>query len=378
MIDLYGRPYVAADAEIVRRHTATGLRSFVQLDRLTVRDLFARGATVSPGPRPVYLAGGTGIRFESTGASGFTLVHPNYSRRGGFTVIVKMVTDAGNSGAMVDQRFQPGDTGNLTYTDTGAPGFYVVGGGGGGNYAIRADLDTAALSMAGRYKVVGREMRIFASGRNARGAASNPTTTPDDRLFPTPPTLDFGRPTTNPSVSHYAGTIMWMAEFNRALHRDEIMRWATGDFLRDDDEMLIGALVPPTVVNYATGSGVLSVGVIDAPVYYATASGSGDAGAGDYPMSLGTLVSLDAFCGGDIGSAPSLTGPAVYTTTTGVGQFLASGPPDVVVYGTVTQAGAAYTADVYAVYATTVGVQTAAVALLDGRIDLLETTRYRR
>lgn len=159
---------------------------------------------------------------------------------------------------------------------------------------------------------------------------------------------------------YFDGPIAWTMIFDRALSDGEVARlsrdWEWPFW--DDDGGEVYTL--DTQVTYSTVSSSSDVYTVLSPVTYTT-----------------EVDALGSF-GGDIVADPSPTGPVTYSTISRSSDQYIGGVPTLVFYTTVSASNSTFTANSPVLYSTLSYSRDRFVGLVDGRKDLVDTSRYRR
>lgn len=170
--------------------------------------------------------------------------------------------------------------------------------------------------------------------------------------------------TTNPILTHqinnvsawFTGAVGWIAIFDRVLSADEIAAWSRDEaweFAEDEEPMA-----------FVTG------------FRYITRVGIGTAYAPVGPVTYFTEVTASAYLDGDIVVTPE--SPGHYATRVNVGQTYVGDIPTLAFFKNVVGVGQVLTATAPVKYRNVVRVGQRLREWIDGRVDLLDTTRYRR
>lgn len=159
----------------------------------------------------------------------------------------------------------------------------------------------------------------------------------------------------------FDGNIGWVAIFDRALSDAEVFRFSRDwewPFFDDD----LGELYS-TEISYTTVSGVQG--------FYTVV---GVAGIVSYTT---TLEALGAF-GGDVIVDPAAPTVGSYVTVSGTREVYLGSAPTLVFYSNVSNTTSVYTVSTPVFYETVSHSRDRYVGLVDGRVDLIDTFRYRR
>lgn len=160
------------------------------------------------------------------------------------------------------------------------------------------------------------------------------------------------------SSNFFDGDLGWIAVFNRVLSSAEIQLWSMDEeWPFEIDDLAIGDY--PIATTYLNQ---VSVDTLYAP------GGS---------VTYTTPIAAQSFWDGDFTDDPSNDTPT-YTNSVLVGQHYIGDIPDLVFYHNVVTVGSALTAGAPVTYTSLVRVGQRERHLVDGRVDLLGTTRYRR
>ncbi len=229
---------------------------------------------------------------------------------------------------------------------------------GGGTFLLANDgtLDATlgrSAVVAGRYEHGTTTATVFLNGKAGPPQASGGTwdVTPAGSIF-------LGK-FLSPDI--YAdGAQAWTMIFDRALSDGEIARLSRDWEWPFLDDELGDLYLPDTNVTYASVVGVSDVYTVFAAVTYTT-----------------EFEALGSF-GGDVIAEPEEPGPVTYANVVRVTDQYIGGVPTLVFYTNVASAGASFTANAPVTYESLVYVRDRYTGLIDGRIDLCATGRYRR
>lgn len=156
------------------------------------------------------------------------------------------------------------------------------------------------------------------------------------------------------------GTIAWVALFDVALPERLIKLWSNDGgpwpFEAEDD----AADLKTETVRFTTGIGV------GQPF---TPSGA---------VTYSNTVEALSYVGGDITDVPAAGDPVLLANRVGVGQRYLGSVPELAYYRNKVAVGPVVTATAPVLYRNRVGVRSRLTGLIDGRIELIGTARYRR
>lgn len=228
---------------------------------------------------------------------------------------------------------------------------------GGGTFLLANDGTADATTgrevvVAGRFDATSNTVNVYLNGSKGPDQSSGGTwdVTPAGSIF-------LGK-FLSPDI-FADGPQAWVMIFDRALSDGEVARLSRDwewPFLDDD---LGEILLPDTVALYANVVSVSDAYSVFAPVSYSTPLQASGAFGGD-------LTATDA---------PAI---ASYQNTVAVSQLYQPGVPTLVSYNNVVGVRVSITINAPVSYETLVYVSDRYRGLMDGRVDLVDTGRYRR